>query len=185
MGTRFGDLDRYYDPGLILTVKGRDYLIPLASAEVGLWCRRLVPATTRLHQASTDEQARRAVEEIEALPVPPGLDGLTLPELLLGNAYRQMTADGVEDAYIQYCGVTALMYVLGGEDLARRWWESGGRPEAVGPGNRAERRARRKGGSSPTTNTEEGIMTPSRDSGTGMNSRRNGHRGSKSTGRRS
>lgn len=188
MGTKLGDLDRYYDPGLTLIVLGREYTVPLASAEVGLWCRRLAPAAARLHQASTAEQAQQAAAEIETLPTPPGLAGLTLPEVLLGDVFGQMVADGVPDVFVQYCGMTALMYVLGGDDLAARWWQSGGRPEPMAPAaNRAERRAvRRRGGSSPTTSTAGATTTRLPGSGTGTNSRKNGRRrGSGSTGRTS
>lgn len=143
---RFDDLDRYFDPGLTLTVRGKEYVLPLPSAELGLWCRRIAEAAGAVNEASTPEEMDAAVARVHALPTLPG--DLTLPERTLGDVYQLMVADGVPDPYIIFCGNTAYVWIIGGEQSAEAYWTSGGRPEALGPGNRAQRRAARAGGTS-------------------------------------
>jgi hypothetical protein len=186
MGAKLGDLDEYWSPGLTLTVRGREYTVPLASAELGLWCRRLAQITGDLHAASTETEMQAVVERIESLPQLPDGDKLSLPERVLGDVYQQMAADQVPDPYIQFCGQTAYIWIIGGEEAAERYWTSGGRPEALSPANRKERRAaHRQGGSSTTTSTAGASTTRSPGSGTGTNSRRSGRRGNGSPGGRS
>ncbi|WP_025620343.1 DUF7426 family protein [Salinispora cortesiana] len=142
MGARLADLDAYWSPGLTLTVKGREYTLPLPSAELGLWCRRLAEVTGEVHNASSEQEIQAAVARIEALPQLPG--DLSLPERVLGDVYQQMAADQVPDPYIQFCGQTGYIWIIGGEDTAERYWTSGGRPEAQRPTNRQARRAQNR-----------------------------------------
>lgn len=165
MPTKLGDLDEYFSPGLVLTVRGKEYTVPLASAEAGLWCRRMAVATGQLHQSSTEEEMRTAVDQIAAIEQLPG--DLSLPQYTLGNTYDQMVADQVPDAYIEFCGMTAYIWIIAGEDAAARWWQSGGRPEAMSP-NRAARRAAARTGE---TSTGAASGTRSRANTSGMTSR--------------
>ena len=183
MGAKFGDLDAYWSPGLTLTVKGREYTVPLASAELGLWCRRLAQITGDVHTASSEADIQAAVARIEALPELPGGPDLSLPERVLGPIYQQMAADGVEDPYIQFCGQTAYIWIIGGEEPAARYWTSGGHPEAPGPDNRASRRAKTR-----TTSTGAANATPSPASTSGTSTRQRSAgsgRARRSRGRRS
>lgn len=166
MGAKFGDLDAYWSPGLTLTVRGREYVVPLASAELGLWCRRLAQVTGEVHTASTEAEMQAAVDRIEALPELPGGPDLSLPERVLGPVYQQMADDQVPDPYIQFAGQTAYIWIIGGEEAAERYWTSGGRPEALGPGNRAQRRAK-----TPKTSTGVANGTPSPASTSGTSTR--------------
>lgn len=147
---RLEDLSDYFAPGLVLTVLGREYTVPLASAELGLWCRLVAQATGQLDAASSEEEIRAAAERIEALPELPGGGEQTLAQRVLGEVYHQMVADKVPDPYVEYCGVTAYLWIVAGEEAAAKWWRSGGRPEALRPGNRADRRAAAKTGGSRT-----------------------------------
>jgi len=187
MASKFSDLDEYFSPGLTLTVRGKEYTLPLPSGELGLWCRRLATLTGEIHAASSEEEIQAAVDAIESLPELPGGKHVSLPERVLGDVYGQMLADRLEDPYIQFCGQTAYIWIIAGEDAAKRYWESGGRPEAVSPANRQARRAQhRKAASSPTTSTAAANTTRSPGSGTGTSSRRSGRRrGSRSRGRKS
>ncbi|RLK13328.1 hypothetical protein DER29_4346 [Micromonospora sp. M71_S20] len=164
MAKKFGDLDEYWSPGLTLTVKGKEYTVPLASAELGLWCRRIAQITGDVHGASTEADMQAAVERIDALPELPGGGDVSLPERVLGPVYQQMAADGVEDPYIQFSGQTAYLWIIGGEEAAERFWTSGGHPEALGPTNRKERRAAAAGQTS--TGGANGTRTPASTSGT-------------------
>lgn len=172
---KFGDLDRYYDPGLTLTVLGKEYVLPLPSAELGLWCRRIAQAAGEIGASSSDDDMQAAVDRanarIEALPELPG--DLTFPERVLGPALEQMTADRVPDPYIEFCSTTAYVWIIAGEAAAERYWTSGGHPEAPGPvPNRADRRATQR------TSTAEVTGTPTPGSTSGTSSRRrSGSRG--------
>jgi hypothetical protein len=139
-------LGQYFSPGLELSVPDasgteHDYVVPLASAELGLWCQQLAEVSGRIHAASTPAEIQEIVDRIEQEM--PRLDGnKTLAQRVLGDAYDQMTADRIPHAYVQYCGNTAYAWIVGGEEAAERYWTSGGRPgEAPSPANRAERRA--------------------------------------------
>jgi hypothetical protein len=182
MGARLADLDEYFDPGLVLTVRGREYRVPLPSAELGLWCRRMAIATGEITQASTEPEIQAAVERVNAVPQLPG--DLSLAERVLGEVYDQMAADAVPDPYIQYCAMTAYVWIISDEETAARWWQSGGRPEALRPGNRAERRKAKTGGS----RTARAAATPPAASTSGTKSRRTSagsSTASRSPGRRS
>ncbi|RGC68420.1 hypothetical protein C5N14_13620 [Micromonospora sp. MW-13] len=183
MGAKLGDLDEYWSPGLTLTVRGREYVVPLASAELGLWCRRLAQITGDVHTASTEEEMRAAVERIEALPELPGGPDLSLPERVLGPVYQQMADAGVEDPYIQFCGQTGYIWIIGGEEAAERFWKSGGRPEALSPANRQERRAAGRSstgaaGATRTPASTSGTRSPTTSGGSGRARRSRGRKSS-------
>ncbi|TCB97584.1 hypothetical protein E0H26_11740 [Micromonospora zingiberis] len=180
MAARLTKLSEHFSPGLILAdVPGRDgvereYTVPLASAELGLWCQTIANATMQIHRASTPEDIQQAVTLIEDLPEMD--DRTSLERRVLGDAYTQMMTDGVSHQHIAYCAATAYAWILGGDEAAERYWTSGGVPgEAVGPAmNRADRRANQRAGSSPTTSTGGATTTPRPASGRTTNSRRGG-----------
>lgn len=167
MGAKFGDLDDYWSPGLTLTVRGKEYTLPLPSAELGLWCRRVAAVAGEVNAAAGTEEIQAAVQAVEALPELPGGRNITLQERVLGDVYQQMVGDAVPDPYIQFCGATAYLWIIAGEDAAQRYWTSGGRPEAPGPANRAERRA-----TGQKTRTAGAAATPSPASTSGTTTRR-------------
>lgn len=183
---KFQDLDGYFDPGLTLTVKGKEYVLPLPSAELGLWCRRIAQTAGEVDAASTREEieaaAERANARIEVLPELPG--DLTFPERVLGDAYQQMVADGVPDPYIEFCATTAYIWIIADEDTAERYWTSGGRPESVARGNRAERRAAARSGRT-STGGDAATHTPASTSGTSSRKKSRSRRGSGSPGHKS
>lgn len=189
---RFGNLDQYLDPHLTLALKGkdgqeRDYLIPLPSAELGLWCRRIAQTAGEVTAASSDEELRQAGDRAAArakdLPV---LDGdLSFDERLLGSAYPQMITDGVADPYVMFAAKTVYVWIIAGEEGAERWWRAGGRPEAPSPANRQERRALQRTGGSRTAEAG-GTNAPRSTSGTtSPTSSSKSRRGRRSRGRRS
>jgi hypothetical protein len=185
MGGTFGDLDEFFDPGLTLTVRGKEYVLPLPSAELGLWCRRIAQSAGEVTSASTDEElaeaSARAHDRAAELPPLPGGDRLSFEQLLLGPVHAQMMDDEVPDPYIQFCAQTAYIWIIGGEDNAARYWTSGGRPEARGPGNRAQRRAAQRTSTGAATETSSrastsGTSSPRSSSGSGRARRSRGRR---------
>lgn len=163
MGATFDDLDEYFSPGLTLTVRGREFVVPLPSAELGLWCQRMAAATGALSESSTDEELQSATERVAAIPKLPG--DLSLAQYTLGEAYESMVEHRVEHPYIDFCGMTAYIWILAGEDAAGRYWQSGGRPESLARGNRADRRAATRTGGSGT-GAADATRQPASTSGT-------------------
>src|SRR5690348_10834602 len=100
------DLDRYLDPGLQLTVKGKVYTVPLPSAALGVWCRRVVQTAGEVTAAATDEELRAVAERTaaraETMPPLPN-PHLSFEEQMLGSAYAELLADEVADPYVQFC----------------------------------------------------------------------------------
>lgn len=186
MGARFGELDEFFSPGLTLTVRRHEYVLPLPSGELGLWCRRIAQVAGEVSDASTDEELRaaseRARERVDTLPPLPGADKLSFEQIMLGvDLHAQMLADGVEDPYIEFCARTAYIWIVSGEASAERYWTSGGRPEALGPGNRAQRRAAARTGGTSTAAAEG---TPSAASSSGTTTRRRSSRAGRGRGSR-
>lgn len=172
---KFGSVEEFYDPTITLTVRGKDYVPPLPSAELGLWCRTLVHSVAG-YGSATKEQRAATFDRISNLPNLPGFEQeWTFQQHLLGAVYDELVADGVEGPFIDYCAWTVLTWIVHGEEAAQAFWESGGRPEARRPSNRAERRAAER---TAGTSTDEATTTPSADStsGTSHPSRRNGRR---------
>lgn len=164
---RLSDITNYVVPEPIqLPVKGKVYVIPPASAELGLWCQATYAAAT-----AADDDEREAAEA----KIPDRKDGRLLPEVLLGDAYQEMIRDGVENDLIKVCTGTVYMYIVSGEESAQTYWEAGGDPEkARRPGNRAQRRAEAKAGA---TSTDAASETPSPGSSSGTRSRTRSGRG--------
>lgn len=149
MATRLAELDQVFEPGLTLTVLGREYVVPLPSAALGVWCQRVATLASDAHNATTDEEVAAVAERMQNLPKLDDRD-LTLAQRLLGPVHDQMVADRVPHPYVEFCGRTAYVWVIGDEERAADYWNSGGRPEALRPGNRAQRRAEAKAGGTST-----------------------------------
>lgn len=195
---RLGDLTRYYDPSLTLAAPGadeieRDYKIPLASAELGLWCRAVAETIGDIRAITSPEDleavADRASARRDSIPPLPGSENMSFEQLLLGSAHDAMMADGVRAPHIRFCAETAWVHLIGGEAAAAAYWESGGDPNRLrpAPANRAERRAQDRA-TTGKTSTAEASATPSpaRTSGTRSRPRRGGRsRTSRSPGERS
>jgi hypothetical protein len=164
---KFSDLDQYFDPGLTLTVNGTEYLVPLPSAELGLWAQRVAQAAGEVNDASTQAEVEAAVARVNALPELPG--NMSLPERTLGTVYAVMVADGVEWPKVQFAGQTAYVWIIGGEEAAERYWTSGGHPEAQARPNREQRRAGAKAKKTtnlPGTGAASGTRRQASTSGT-------------------
>jgi hypothetical protein len=183
MGVKLGELTEYFDPRLTLTVLGREYTLPVPSAELGLWLEQLVELRG-LRDDATDEELQEAAEAAERLPDLPG-PPVSFTRRLLGDAMDQMVADSVPQPYIRFCAQTAVFHIVGGDELAARWWQSGGNLEkVVGPGNRAARRAAARSGGTSTAKASS-TPSPASTSGTTSPTKRSRGRGSRSRGSKS
>lgn len=164
--TKFGELKQFYDPGLTLTVDGKEYTIPLPSAELGLAIKTTMALAGEYDpETTTDDEMKSLIDRIAALPEVPDKDR-PWEYTMLGSALDQMIADGQSYKYIEICAETAFWWILLGDDAAREHWESGGRPERLARGNRAQRRAATTRGTTPGAAAS---TTRQPDSGSGTN----------------
>jgi len=168
MATELGELGDFLDPGLALKINGKRYVVPLPSAEVGLWCQLTIEAAGTIKASDSKEEIAAAVARVNAMPQ--SKDKVTLAQRLLGPVHAEMLADQAPHHLVQFAGEIAWVWIIGGEEAAERYYRAGGRPEAMRPTNRQERRAAPKkaaGGS----RTGAGAKTPSAASGSGTRSR--------------
>jgi hypothetical protein len=179
--TSFTDLDQLWDNALELPIRGVTYRIEDPSAEIGLYCRRLWETSFEVAAAQKDGSedqvaaARAAVEKFAALPPPPGIpEGVELWQHLLGAEHDRMVAAGLPPGMIRHAGQTAIAWVAGGDDLAKSYWLSAGRPNAEAL-SRAARRANQRS-SSRSTGAATATRTPVSSSTTSsrQSSRRRG-----------
>jgi hypothetical protein len=161
MALEFGELDRVFDPALILPIpigegankRVKRYRIEDCPALLGLYCQRVwavgVEVAAAALSGGDDQPAQDALDGLSQLPPPPGVDpGVPLHVAVLGAAYQQMLDDGVSSQWIEHAGRTTIAWQAGGDDLARQYWASAGRPELMAP-NRQQRRS--QGSTSGTT----------------------------------
>jgi hypothetical protein len=177
MALQLGQIDKVFDPALVLPIQGREYRVEDVPALLGLYCQRVWAAGLEVAHAAKigndgdADRATRALEGLGKLPPPPGVDpGTPLHVAVLGDTYQQMLDDGVSGRWIQHAGMTVIAWLAAGDETAEMYWASAGRPEGMAP-NRA---ARRRGGASTSTGGANG--TRSRASTSGTTSRRTGSR---------
>lgn len=173
MGVKLGEITEFFDPRLTLTVLGREYTLPVHSAELGLWVEQIVELRS-LRDDATDEELKEAAEAVEQLPALPG-PPVPFVRRMLGDALDEMTTNNVPKPFIRFCAQTAVFHIIGGDELATRWWQSGGDlGKLMGPDNRAARRKAAKPGGQ---NTAKASVTPSPASTSGTTSPRPKSRG--------
>ncbi len=162
MAMRLGELVERYDPGLELMVEGTAYKVPLASAELGLWCRTNAILARQVYEAGGGDQARDEAAE-QALVLP---DELSFEQWMLGDAYDKMVANQVASRLIDFCARTAFLWHSGADETqVAEFWNAGGDPEARRP-NRADKRAAKKATGGRRTAAATAIPKPASSSGT-------------------
>lgn len=149
MTADFGALDDLFDPGLTFKLRGVQYRIDPPSAEVGLWCERIAQIAGGVKGAKTDAEMQAAMARVEALPQLDGAD-LSLAQRTLGPTYDELVGNGVDHAWIKLISMAAFIWIVGDEEAARRYLESGGRPESEAPNRQARRASRSTGGATKT-----------------------------------
>lgn len=176
MALNLTQIDKVFDPALVLPINGREYRVEDVPALLGLYCQRIWSAGIAVAQAALagdgdDEQASEALGDLSRKPLPPGVDPDTpLHIAVLGGTYQQMIDDGLSSRWIQHAGMTAIAWLAAGDDVAAQYWAAAGRPEGMAPNREARRAAR-------STGTGGANGTPSRGSTSGTTSRRRGNRG--------
>ena len=105
-------------PSLRLSVAGKVYEVPSPPAAVGL--RLQASWRVELYR-----QAGRAVPEREkALRALDETFETTLEQDALGPVYDEMVRDGAPVHLVNHAGMTAYLWIVGGEDAAAAWWQA-------------------------------------------------------------
>lgn len=120
----FKDLDEFFDDTLDLPIGGKVYVIQPVDAKVGLNMQRMM---TILTQASagfdvTPEQVQAVEFDDEGEEA--------LYRLTLGDAFEQMTEDGVSWPRLKHAAITAYFFHTAGRQTAETIWATGGRGKA-------------------------------------------------------
>ena len=184
MALQLGQIDAVFDPALVLPIGRKEYRVEDVPALLGLYCQRVwasgmaVAMAARVGEDGDTQAANQALDGLNKLPPPPGVDeGTPLHVAVLGGTYQQMLDDGVSGRWIQHAGMTTIAWLAAGDEVAEMYWSSAGRPEGMAP-NRAGRRAARSSGTGAAKSTR------SRGSTSGTTSRKTASRvkGSRSAG---
>ncbi|MBM0275321.1 DUF7426 family protein [Micromonospora tarensis] len=185
MALQLGQIDQVFDPALVLPIGGKEYRVEDVPALLGLYCQRVwasgvaVAQAVRVGEDGDTAAAQRAVDGINRIPLPPGVDeGTPLHVAVLGDTYQRMLDDGVSGRWIQHAGMTTIAWLAAGDEVAEMYWASAGRPEAPAP----NREQRRRGGASSSTGAANKTRSPASTSGTSSRRRGNRGRGSRSGG---
>ena len=161
--TTFKALDRAIDECLRLPVQlpngeTKTYEIPDVDAKTGIWCQKMLSVGVAVHQGQQPEKLGQLDDDEER----------GLYERVLGPVYQEMIDDGIRWRTIKRVGMTAFLWAAGNEEVAERFWETGGDPKALGQTqNRRTRRSgsRKKanggaGGTTPRATSTNGTKTP-------------------------
>lgn len=167
MGLQLGALDEFFDPGLSFYATGRDgisrqYTVPLPAADLGLWCVRAASLQRKGRKdpsKMSPEELDELLDEVEKLPPPPGDQGLTMQERVLGETLAALVDAGVPHPFVEFAFRLAMVWIITSDDpTVEAYYKAGGRPEAPSPANREERRARSSGQTSTASVPE--TLTP-------------------------
>lgn len=169
----FTNYDEFADDSITLPVGDKAYTIPGVDAQLGLWCQRLMSVALQVQQG----QQPQPIPPLPALPDDPNQNPITadgngnveddqrLYRRVLGPVWDQLLADGQSWPKIQLISQTAIFWIGSGLEMAQRFWESGGNPEAVAPSRKA-RRSTATAGASTTQKPSSGSGTKSRRTNT-------------------
>jgi hypothetical protein len=157
VATRFEALDELLDDALELPVPGRDgtkrvYRIPSPAWEDGLRIQRLTNMAARLFNGEEVKDDTVILDDQEELD---------LIADALGPASDEMVADGVDWAWRKHAGLTAVIWIAQGAEIAQRYWAAAGDPtKLAAPSNREQRRAAAKtSGSAKASGTRSRAST--------------------------
>lgn len=180
-GGSFGDLSDFWAEGLPLTIKGKDYVIPEPSAELGLYVQSIFSAAGAV--AKTVVTGESVAEATKAASHLDDAQETNLYRRMLGPVYDELIADGASWRVLRHVGQTAMFWIAIGEDAARAYWQ-GDNPLALGSAtNREERRAQTRAAKTAavkpakaaaaarSTSSRAGTATPKPASPSGTRSR--------------
>lgn len=130
----YDNIDDVLDQSMRLPIGGKVYEIPPVDAETGLLLQKIagisILAQGKGHREPTDD-------ELESLQLDDAGEKLHMSKVL-GSAYDEMVADGVDWERMKFVLQTATIRALGDNAAAEQFWNSGGavRPKVKAPADR-------------------------------------------------
>ncbi len=118
----FKDASEIIGAGMALPIRGKVYTIPPVSAEVGITLENIakvaILATGKGHREPTEA-------ELEALQLDDVAEKVHA-RTVLGPAYDEMVADGVDYEAIKLALRTATIWAVDSLEAAEKFWNAGG-----------------------------------------------------------
>jgi hypothetical protein len=118
----FDDLDEFFDSTLPLPIGGKLYRVPSPPADLGLHCQLTADIARRRRaglEVSDEDLAMLVLDDDQER---------VWTRRMLGTAFDEMAADGVDWAKVQHAAQTTYAWVIGGKPAAERMWTGGGAP---------------------------------------------------------
>lgn len=130
------DLSQIIKPGHDLPINGKTYHVPAVTAEVGLAFNSFVSVAFRAQQAKQKDQ--------DFIPDDDDMQILNdqqehdmVRDVLTDGLWEEMVEDGLTFEHMRIASMYALIHATQGEEVADRFWTSGGKAQAP---NRSARR---------------------------------------------
>ena len=133
----FKDLDQYFDPTLVLPIKGKDYVIQPVDADTGLWVQTIFGVAGKAKQTGQVDP-----EDLESLKLHQG-DNKELFPRLLGDTYQELIDDGVDWERIKVVAVTVMIWISTSEEAAEEFWNAGGKTPPKAPTDRKPKKKKK------------------------------------------
>lgn len=143
------DLSQIIKPGHDLPINGKTYHVPAVTAEVGLTFNSFVSVAFRAQQAKNkDEEFTPDDDDMQILNDQQEHD--MVRDVLRDGLWEEMVDDGLSFEHMRIASMYALIHATQGEEVADRFWASGGKAQAP---NRSARRTatRTRTGAASTT----------------------------------
>lgn len=143
------DLSQITKSGHDLPINGKTYHVPAVTAGVGLQFNSFISVAFRAHQEQQknpdfvpDEEDMQVLTDQQERDI--------YREVLRDGLWEAMVDDGLTFEQLKIAAMYALLYSTQGEDVADKYWASGGKAQ---PSNRAARRTatRTRTGAGATT----------------------------------
>lgn len=148
----FRDLSEFFDPSCRLPWRGKTYVIPPVSAEVGLRCEALLNLAAKAARGAQDDGEEIDLSDHDR-QVLSDAEERDLYSDVLGPVLEELKADGASWPEIKHIAMTAMAYFTLGEEAAVQAWEG---PKAP---NREQRRAAARTGSAGEGKTRRAAST--------------------------
>ncbi|WP_181034118.1 hypothetical protein [Arthrobacter sp. GMC3] len=143
----FKDLRETLDSTLSLPIGGKEYVIPPINAEVGLRMQDIMNVAAKAAQAKKDGKEYVMTERDEELLSDD--EEISIYRDAIGEAWDEMTEDGVTWEEMKLCALTAIFHATQGPEFAEEYFNSGGKVQA--PNREARRMATRTRTAAATT----------------------------------
>ena len=149
------ELEDFFNPALLLPIKGKEYTVKAVDAQTGLRLQNLLGVGLKA-EAGGDISP----QDIELVSDDEETDFFTT---ILGDTYQELVTDGISYKGLQFISSVVFIWTTQSFELAQEMWRTGGKAPAQ---NREQRRTATR------TRTAAASTTPKRASASGTSTRK-------------